>query len=285
MKKLLIPLLALSLNLNAECYDDCYSRTLTDFYIGVSAGVVVPMKNSTIKGASSSVLYRPTIPGTSLFDLPLVEWKNHYQTGYEASMVFGFTYEGNWRMESEFLYQNFNRKITGHYTWREIDAINKTPFARNSGNPVHDASARTNLYCLMSNTYYDFKNCSKWTPSLGAGVGVAWVQSSSTSRKNTLVIEQYQPPLDLTAKTIEKSPSLYSVVFAWQAKAGLTYQLCNQISLALNYRLLGTSRLKSSSSKIITNPKTTSKAIFKIPQHNVKGLLNNSLALTFNLQF
>ena len=285
MKKLFIPLIALALNLSAECVDSCHARTLTDFYTGLSVGAIFPMKSSTIKGSSSAVLYKPTIPGTSLFQLPLVEWKNHYQTGYEASMVFGFTYEGNWRMESEFIYQNFNRNISGEYTWEEIDAINITSFAINSGNPLHKASARMNLYCLMSNTFYDFKNCTPWTPSIGAGAGVAWVQSNKTSRKNTLNIEQYLPPLDLIAPTIEKSPSLYGVVFAWQVKAGLAYKLCDQISLALGYRLLGTTRLKSSSSKIITNPNTPGKATFKVPQHNVKGLLNNSVTLSFNLLF
>lgn len=259
--------------------DPCQCCCVIDPYITIGAGAVFPCKNSHIRGDSSSVLFTPTIPGTSLFSLPNVVWKNKYQTGFEVNAALGYSLKPCVRLEAEFLYQNFKRKISGSYNWREVNATTTELFAQNTGNPIHHASSTTNIYSLLSNIAFDYKNCTPLTLSLGGGVGVAWIESHGTERHHFLHVVTVTPPLDQTSPTLEKSSKLYGTAFAWQVKAGLKYDIKECFSIGLGYRLFGTTRFYASSSKIITNPGTSAVGVFKVPKSNLKGLLNNSVSL------
>lgn len=254
-------------------------------YISIGGGVVFPSKNSSIRGDSSSVLFQPTSQGTSLFSLPNVIWKNQYQTGYEVFGAFGISLSPCFRAEGEFLYQNFKRKISGSFDWREINACTTVLFDQNTGDPISHASTKTHIYALLSNFYFDYRTCTPLTLTLGGGVGVAWINSNRTVRNNVLRISTMMPPLNEMSPTIEKSPKLEGTAFAWQVKAGLKYDLFGCLSLGLNYRLFGTTRFVARTSKIIANPGTSAETTFEIPRNRLRGLLNNCISLSADYHF
>lgn len=73
---------------------------------------------------------------------------------------------------------------------------------------------------LMLNAYYDINTCTKWTPYVGAGVGVAM--------------------LKFTAKDMndggKASDRTYNV--AWQVGAGVAYDLTSNVALDAGYRYI-----------------------------------------------
>lgn len=265
--------------------DSFQPESRNNFYMSVGGGVVFPCKNSHTRKDSNSVLFTPTTPGTSLFSLPNVVWKNRYQTGFELNGVLGYSIKPCLRVEAEFLYQDFKRRMSGSYDWKEVDAITTSIFAQNTNNLLHKASSRTNVYASLSNLYFDYKNCTPWTLSFAGGIGVAWIKSRSKENHNVLHIVSVDPPLNLTTPTSEKSTKLYGTAFAWQIKIGCKYEFNKCLSLGLNYRLFGTTQFSARGSKIITNPNTLVQAVFRTPQENIRGLLNNSINMTAEYRF
>lgn len=255
-------------------------------YITIGGGAVFPMRDSSAGGDSNSVLFKPTIPGTSLFELNDVVWKNKYKAGFEANAAIGWLLCSGWNVGMEFLYQNIKRDVRGSYTWNEFNAATTDLYA-NSYETIRHDSTRTNIYSLLTDLEYEFRGCSCWTFSIGGGVGVAWLQSNSTSRNDILTVDlpTHVPPIVETAPTIEKSPTLYGTAFAWQMKLGLGYMVYQNFTLKLNYRLFGTTRFHARNSSITTNPDTTAEVIFNIPQDEIRGLLNSSVNLSLTYDF
>lgn len=245
-------------------------------YFTVGAGAVFPVKDSSSKADSTSSLFLGTFPGSSLFILPNVDWKNKYSTGYELYALAGTSFLCYYRCDVEFLYQCLKREVSGHYDWREIDATTNTIFAENSNNPIHHAVSNAHLLVALTNFYYDIKTYNFINFYLGGGFGTAWLHSSSTIASNTLNIG---PPIP-SSPTVESSPVLGGTAFAWQLKIGTACCLVRHLFLGINYRLLGTTQFQARESKIISNPNTPDQVIFKIPQRSILGLINNSVNIS-----
>ena len=254
-----------------------------NIYVSVGGGYVVNNRSFSTTAHSNTVLFQPTQLGTSLFLLPNINWKNKFHNGFEANAALGATFCQNWRGEGEFLIQNFRRKMNGSYDWNEIHPTTGVLFASQLNNPLRHTSNTVNTYALLANGYYDFKNNSKWTPSLGAGIGTAWVHSARTNTTNALVINDVTVPLMETVPTEEHSSLLTGMTLAWQAKAQLAYKLDCHFAVVGQYRLFGTTRLNSSSNSIVTSPNTAAASKFAAPGKRVKGLLSSGFDL--NLQY
>lgn len=258
------------------------------YYFNLGASAVFPGKNSSTTEDSSSVLYGPSgaPSGTSLYTLPDVHWKNNYQTGFEVNTAIGHFITENVRIEGEFIYQRFDRDINGDYDWLERDALSGDQFHRDNDNPLANATSAVDLYNLMANAFYDFTNHTKWTPFIGAGIGISFIDSPGTTKNHFLHVEDATPPLDITAPSIEKSPDLYGTAFAWQVKLGVNYHVMDRMQIGILYRLLGTTKFKAGKSEIITNPDTPSEtAHFFIPEQDVDGLLNHSANISLTYLF
>jgi opacity protein-like surface antigen len=255
-------------------------------YVTVGGGAVFPMRNSSVTGNTNSVIYFPTIPGTSVFQLTNVNWKTKYKAGYEVNAAAGCSLCSDWKIEGEFLYQNIQRDISGSYDWDEFDAVTGDLFA-DTINPIRHTSTRTNIYSLLTNLQYDYRTCSCWKVSIGGGVGVAWLQSHGRSRNSELVVDlpTHVPPIHTSAPTIEKSPTLYGTAFAWQVKLGVGYEIFENFDMSINYRLFGTTRFHARSSSITTNPDTAAEFVFTIPEDEIRGLLNSSVNLSLSYGF
>lgn len=276
MKNLLvIPLVYL---LSAQAYAN------NNFFANIGAGWTVPCRNSNTIDNSSYVIYGPTAApsGVSIFNLPNIEWRNKYNQGFNVNASLGYKFTSHWSSDIEFLYQRFQRKISGTYTWTEYDAITTSVIGTKSGINMTQTSNQTNLYSLLTNGYYDFKVIPKWTPHLGAGFGIAWLKSGETNASGSFVT-----PLNTNATpTLQHSPGLSGTAFAWQVKAGISYEWKEATAIVLQYRLFATTSFISKASNIITNPHAGSSArTFMVGQHSITGLVTNSLevALRFKL--
>lgn len=253
------------------------------FYVNLGIGAFTSNSMSSYTRDSTASLYSPTAIGTSLFILPNVNWKNSFNNGLNINLATGYQFNQNWRGEIEFLYQNLNRDISGDYDWQEINSVTQAVYAQSFDNPISHSSSNVNLYSFLTNGYYDFKNNTKWTPFIGAGVGIAWINSESNHSLNILNVDDPSTPLVESAPVSQYSPSLSGTAFAGQFKAGINYEWDENKSLALIYRLFFTSQFKSSSSRITSNPGTTGETSFYITQHNIDGIVTNALEL--NLRF
>ena len=76
---------------------------------------------------------------------------------------------------------------------------------------------------LMLNGYYDFKNKSKFTPYLSAGVGVSRIEN-----KVSINPEAFGDSENITTDTNNN--------FTWTAGAGVAYKVTENVALDLSYR-------------------------------------------------
>lgn len=246
-------------------------------YIDAGAGGAFSNSSSTTIDNSSSVLYRPTatLSGSSLFTLPNVAWHNQFKDGFDLSAALGYHVSTSWRAESEFIYQNIQRSSSGVYGWEEQDSLSGSVFSFQPSNPISNMNTSANIYTMVANIARDFSSIHSFYPYVSAGVGLSWLNSSSVTTYNIISIDDPNTPLLETAPANQISPSLYGTAFTWQFKVGITHQLMarDNIMIALQYRLLGTSHFQTSGSKIITNPGLPGQSTFYVAPNNLNGLL------------
>lgn len=75
-------------------------------------------------------------------------------------------------------------------------------------------------HSLMLNAYYDINTCTRWTPYVGAGMGVAMLKSKWKA----------------TDYNYKENDKAYN--FAWQVGAGVAYDLTRNIALDAGYRYI-----------------------------------------------
>lgn len=255
-------------------------------YISLGAGAVFPSQDIIIDESSSYVLYGPTATpsGVSIFQLANIHWVNDFQDGFETNLIVGIHLPHQLRLEGEFIYQNMSRDMSGSYTWNEYDALSGTRVFGPTPNQFAESDSTVNVFGLMSNLAYDFKNKTAWTPFVVAGFGISWINSDATVEETVL----YSDPFGILNATPaqENSPALYGTAFAWQFKAGLNYAMDQHMSFDLVYRLFGTTEFEHQNGSIITNNSDPSKrGEFVVPQNDVSGLMNNSVFVNFRYTF
>ena len=111
-----------------------------------------------------------------------------------------------------------------------------------------DASAEfdikiMNIQTLMANLYWDFHNDSAFTPYIGGGIGMAFIQS-----KGSIFVDAKNLADPNGSFTAEKSFGIKNTTnFAWQIGAGCSYDFNETVALDLGYRFmsLGTVKTKS----------------------------------------
>lgn len=249
------------------------------FYINLGAGGAFSNSANNFSENSTSVLYSPTAIGTSLFTLPNVTWHNQFKNGFDLNVAAGYHINEHLRSEAEFLYQDIQRSSFGNYGWKEQSSTTGAVYSQNFGNPISTVSTGASLYSIFNNVAYDFNAYSGWTPFISGGIGVSWLQSQSLQTNNIIVVDDPSTPLFETAPASQFSPSLYGTSFVWQFKTGVAHELRKNISILIQYRILGTTDFKASSSLIKTNPGTSGESDFYIAQHDIGGLLTQAVEL------
>lgn len=255
-------------------------------YISVGMGVVIPSQDIDIDGNSSFDLFNPTSLGSSIFQLPNIHWKNELQVGFENNLIVGFHFSEDLRAEGEFLYQNMQRDMSGSYDWNERYSSTGVLAFYTNDRPLANTSSTVNVFSLMTNLIYDFNNSTAWTPFIGAGLGIGWINSDGTKEDNVLITQTSADASPSSTPTTEYSPELYGTAFAWQFKVGVNYAWQENMSFDLVYRLFATTEFEQKSGRIVTNPQNPAYvADFSLPQGDVNGLLDNSVNLAFRYTF
>lgn len=101
---------------------------------------------------------------------------------------------------------------------------------------------------LMLNGYYDFKNKSKFTPYLSAGVGVSRIEN-----KVSINPEFFGDSENITTDTNNN--------FTWTAGAGIAYKVTENVALDLAYRYVDAGEIETSLSFDGANFKNTADLI------------------------
>lgn len=129
-----------------------------------------------------------------------VDLNQESDLGFAGAAALGTTFADMLRAEAELSYSN-----------SDVDNFSGT-----------SASGETDMFGLMFNGYIDFRNDSKWTPYVGAGIGGAVVKADG-----------YSP---VSGSRISDSDH----VFAYQGIAGVTYEIDPQLGVFTEYRYVGT---------------------------------------------
>lgn len=256
-------------------------------YTTFTAGAVFPMSHSSVLRDSNVVLVNSTVTSGSLVQLPAVQLNNNFNTGFIASWAIGTTPYPYWRVEGELVYQYLNRNASGSFQWVERYASNGEIFVvDNHAHNIPSASFSTNMPAVMANGYFDFKNSSRLTPFIGAGIGAAWVFSSSRTHTGVIAIANANPINNIILPIQITSGSFNSAALAWQVKGGFNYAINLRLSVFLQYRLFGTTSIKENDSTITINPGLYNSASFNLSNVNLSGFLNSAaeIGLTYFIE-
>jgi len=129
------------------------------------------------------------------------------RSGYTVGGAVGYNFAGMGlpvRAEAEYLYHDQFK----------YSATNSTTGA---------FSSKIDIHTVFANFYYDFKTSTAFTPYIGAGLGVAWINQKVAST--------------FTGWTPTVSDGNYDTTnFAWNVGAGVGYSLTSNIVVDLGYR-------------------------------------------------
>lgn len=153
------------------------------FFLGGNLGLSMPTDSTFSDGANSNNV--------------------EYDAGFAGLLSAGYQFDNNWRAEAE-----FGARLN------QISDITGTGAAAPTGD--------TNVYSLMANAIYGIPTGTKFTPYVGAGAGVAWVNNSSVA--TTL------------ATTVDDTDT----VFAYQGIAGIEYDINPLLKASLDYHYFRT---------------------------------------------
>lgn len=153
-------------------------------YIAVAAGSTW-LNDATLSDASDSI-------------------DAEFDTGLGLAVALGHTFDAA-RAELEFGYRK-----------NDIDSFGAMGYSVSASGDVTSKS-------VMANIYYDFAPKAQWSPFLGAGLGVSWVDVD-----NAAVAGIFLGDADDT-------------VFAWQVMAGCGFKLTQSTTIDLSYRYFATS--------------------------------------------
>jgi opacity protein-like surface antigen len=98
------------------------------------------------------------------------------------------------------------------------------------------------IQTLFINAYYDFRNSTDFTPYLGAGIGMSFI---NVKANNYGIQENYPNPQDADHHSSPGSKTTTN--FAWNVGAGISYDFNDYVALDLGYRFagLGSARTKT----------------------------------------
>ncbi|MHA7872751.1 MAG: outer membrane protein [Hyphococcus sp.] len=204
-----------------------------DTYVSVSGGAVF-LNNSDNEGVFDGAFVTgpgTTIPaGTALpVDAP-VGWTTEFDTGYAVQGAIGRRY-GLFPAEVEVAYQNNNVSTHNNVLAGGIALANEDAGVLVTGAPgnlgvtvadlVADGQGDVSTIFVMANLFYDLETGTPFKPYIGAGAGVGFVDVQYTPSATTIIDDN-------------------STQFAYQAMAGVAYEVSPTTELFAGYRYRAT---------------------------------------------
>ena len=160
----------------------------------------------------------------TIFNVPTGDDRSVDGTGYAISFAFGRRHNRRLRSEIELAFRDNNiNSIAGG-----SDLIAGGGFA-DSGTEIVDGSI--NATSLIKNYIFDFDNGSRFTPYVGFGTGISYVDAEFGESSSLDGEATFQDGDD---------------VFTYQAIGGIATQLSAAADFVVEYRFLGTSEIEFS---------------------------------------
>ena len=139
-------------------------------------------------------------------------WSN--ESGYAIGGAIGYNFADMGlpvRAEAEYMY----------HSEFKYSASNST--GTNAGPGTGAFSSKIDIHTVFANFYYDIKTGTAFTPYVGAGLGVAWINQKVASTFQGWTVGSNDGDYDTTN-------------FAWNVGAGVGYSLTDNIIIDLGYR-------------------------------------------------
>lgn len=201
-----------------------------EWYVGGSIGTTMQSdsSNSGTTGAFNTGNGAPAVPnGTAIAAGTPYGWETEFDSGYAVSGEAGLFYGSGFRSGVEIVHSQADvdshsgvNLAGGAIQLDGVDAAvvtgSATQLGASVGAVVADGRGEIQNTSLFLNAYYDFNRDGAWQPYVGAGIG-------------------------LTSADVTYNPSGVGIidgddtVFAWQLKAGLTYEVSDRWSVYGEY--------------------------------------------------
>lgn len=110
--------------------------------------------------------------------------------------------------------------VRAGYVRGELELNNSGNVKRNGVDGFSDGHFRLYKHSVMANAYFDYLTCTPWTPYVGAGIGTSYLKIGQG----------------------ELGKSTYNL--AWQAMAGLAYDINSHWTLDAGYRYADLGRVR-----------------------------------------
>jgi len=133
----------------------------------------------------------------------------------------------------------------------ELEFNNSEPLKNKGTAPELGANLKMKLYkhSFMANAYFDFLNCTSWTPYIGAGLGTSYLKAKQFVYANGAKFKNFDK-------------SVYTL--GWQAMAGVVYKINSNWSVDAGYRYADLGRIRKH--EVFGNNSTTAK--IKVREHS-----------------
>jgi opacity protein-like surface antigen len=163
----------------------------------LQSGVVVADEHKAYLQLNAGASFTPNVATAHVLGLDRIAFD--YDPGFAAGLALGYHLTERFRLEGELMYQS--------------NDFSNLASAVNQGSGV--ATGERIRASFLFNGYYDFKNQTRFTPYLTAGVGGYHLEFKSSAYA-------YSPRNNFDV--------------AYQVGAGVNYKICDRFGLDLKYR-------------------------------------------------
>lgn len=191
------------------------------FYASFSAGLNMLQESENDHSGTVTIDGPvPPLPFSPLF-IPFSDQQTQteHNLGFAIVGAIGYKFDNGVRVEGEISYRR--------NTPENVDLLDSTGASVFS----FDGSGSQQTFAFMANALYEFDLTGGWHPYLGGGVGVALVNRETTLEFPGIVII---PPGDIDA--VDDTDT----VLAYQAIAGVAYDITDTVAIGVEYRFFGT---------------------------------------------
>lgn len=213
-------------------------KIITSLIVFFCIGVITLPVQASENGVYISAKLMDSIQGTGQSSVDLPPIATTYGFSVDAKNSVGNTFAGSIAMGYDFYtVHNFPLRVELEYTLRgQISddwSINSAtiPVVGDNASLESKWSADT----LFANVYYDFYNSTKFTPYVGAGLGLAFQRV------------EYSPKIAGLSTDIVSLDEA-KTTFAWNIGAGCAYAVTDNVSVDFAYRFVSFGEMKSEGS-------------------------------------
>jgi opacity protein-like surface antigen len=168
--------------------------------------------------AEAGVQLNQYISGKVSYDWYRNKWKDADMDGIERE-----------RLNKERWGSHLAYGVQAGFVRGELELNNTMPLKYKVQDDGVEGKLKLYNYSVMGNAYFDFLNCTSWTPYIGAGLGTAWMKAKMFGYADGQKF-----------KALDKS--VYNL--AWQVMAGVVYKINSNWSVDAGYRYADLGRVR-----------------------------------------